>query len=302
VWIFLALLSRFLWAGCNAIDQVLSRAHRDQKTAAVTALELAMDLPVALVALAMGDRHGLGAQTPAFFVWIAAAVVAQCFALVPYYKSMQEEEARDVVPYFALVPVFLTALAALVRHESFGPLRMAGAGLIVLCGFLFSWDFKRGALRPRALGLMAVSSFFYACVQFAMREAGEMADGWTVAGYVLLGSAFAGFALLAKPPVRRAVMEAARETRGATLLLALAGNTLTLLGDVALLAAFARAPTTGHVASLAGAQPFFLFFFTAALNRLFPRHYEKVALGREIRIKLLLLLGTLAGVWILARA
>jgi hypothetical protein len=28
MWVFLALLSRLAWAGCNASDQVLSRAHK----------------------------------------------------------------------------------------------------------------------------------------------------------------------------------------------------------------------------------------------------------------------------------
>jgi uncharacterized membrane protein len=300
MWILLALLSRLFWSGTSAIDQVLTRSHESDRIRAVMALELVMDAPLALIVLGLVERSW---HCPSFYGWVAFSVAALIGGLLPYYKCLQEDEAYNIVPYLEMSPVFLTVMAFLFRDERLAALQLAGAGLIVLCGFLFSWDFARGRFRLRTFSLMSLCALGYAANAFALRMAGETGGVWAASGWYLAFASLAGAAMLMgfKPRVRRAIVKKALATKGGTVAFALFSNTLSLLGLVCLLYAFALAPTMGHAAGLSGAQPFFSFFLALALGYVLPRYYEPLVFNKETKVKLFLLVGILVGAWVLAR-
>lgn len=299
MWIFLALASRFLWSFSNAMDQVLSRAHKDNKTAAVTVLVLCMNAPLGILSLAYG---GLGRFDPVFLSWIALGVIASLSALLPYFKCLQKEEAYNIVPYMEMTPVFVTLMAFLFHDARLTTTQLIGTGLIILCGFLFSWDFTHGKFKARVFLLMALCSFCMAVGQIALNAAESGANVWSVMGYLMVAESIVGWVALAtKPQTRRSIVEAARSTKGRTLALTLLSNVFAYLGLAALLKAFVLAPTIGHAAGLSGVQPFFSFFLAAMLGRFVPAHFERVPFDGAVKVKLGLLLGILGGVWLLVR-
>jgi len=297
-WMFFALASRFLWAGSNAMDQILSRAHKENKTAAVIALSFIAQAPFGVAALWTG---GWPAYDGKILWWFALGIAADFLSYLPYYKCMQEEEARNIVPYLELGPVFLMILALVLRGESLSFIQAAGALTVIACGFLFSWDFTHGRLKLRVLGLMGLAAFFFALNQFAVRMVSDEASDWTVAGCFLLGQSVAGFLLLAaRPQVRRSVREGLIRTRGGSAALALAEAVFSFLALLSLVLAFKSAPSTAHVAGLSGVQPFFSLFLAVLLARALPKHFGQVPFDRETKAKLFLLLGILLGAWLLA--
>lgn len=295
MWVFFALASRFLWSGCGVLDQVLARAHGRHRVLSVLTLQLCAYLPFSLMAYFM-----LGGAVP-WSPWIALALLVYVGALLPYYKALQSEQAYNIVPYFELTPVFLTLLALTLRHEQLSPVQGAAAALVVGCGFAFAWDFKHGRVKGRILAMMAVSALLAALQQFCFKSASETVTAWAVAFYYTLGQALLGLVMLAGiGPARREVVRVVKATAGRTLGLAAGSGLLSFLAMASLVEAFRTAPSTPHVAALSGTQPFFSFLLAAVLGGLIPKHYEPFVMDRELRVKMLLILGIFAGVYVLA--
>jgi drug/metabolite transporter (DMT)-like permease len=202
-----------------------------------------------------------------------------------------------------LTPVFLTIMAMALRNEHLTPMQMGAGLLVILCGFAFSWDFAHGKIKGRIFALMALASFLFAVMQLCIKNTSGMADVWTVTFYFNLGQSIIGFSMLAIfGKVRRSIVSAFKASGGKTLLLALSGTCLSFIAFASITYAFKNAPTTGHVAALSGTQPFFSFLLAFPLAYIIPKHYEPVVKGRELKLKLFLLLGIFVGIYVLARS
>ncbi len=297
MWIFFALASRFLWSGCGVLDQVLSRAHMRHKVLTVLILQMCTYFPFALLAgVLSGDIH----WSCTLFLWMTAALTAYTVGMLPYYKCLQHEQAYNIVPYFELTPVFLTIFALTLRHEHMTLQQMAGAGIVILCGFAFSWDFKHGAVKKNILALMGCSAFIFAMQQFCLKSASVAESAWTVTFYYTLGQSFIGFVMLALfKPARVEIIETYAATSGKTLLLAASSGGCAFLALASLTYAFKIAPSTGHVAALSGIQPFFSFLLAAVLGHRIPQHYETFVMDRELKLKMFLIVGIFAGIYLL---
>jgi len=299
MWLFFALISRFLWSGGSAMDQVLSRAHCAHRTRSVVTLVYCAFLPFAACA------YYLSAGThvpPVLFFWVILGLLTHLLALLPYYKCLRQEQAYNIVPYMELTPVFLTILAMSLRHEHLTLLQISAALLVIFCGFAFSWDFEHGRVKKKILAYMALSSFLFAVTQFCIKSASALTDVWTVTFYFTLGQACVGLLMLAAfGRVRKTILNTCAATSGKTIFLALGSAFMSFLGFASITFAFKYAPTTGHVAALSGTQPFFSFLLAFPLAHLIPGHYEPVVRGRELHWKLFLLFGILFGIYLLGR-
>jgi drug/metabolite transporter (DMT)-like permease len=298
MWIFYAFASRLFWACGGVLDQLIARAHPRPEAVSALTLAFCAQAPFGLLALGLGGGWPPGKE---FLGWVILGAAADIAGFLPYYQSMREEEARDVTPFLELTAVFLTALAFFLRGEALSHIQLGGAALVILCGFLFSWDFKKSRVKGRVLALMTTASFFFAVTQLAVRMVSEGVDPWSVAGAFMLGQSAAGLLVFAlHRGARESVCEALKVSRGRTFLLALGEGGFSMLGLFCLTQAFMLAPSTGQVAGLSGTQPFLSFFVSGLLALIFPRHFRKVVFDRETRAKLCLLAGILAGVWMLA--
>jgi drug/metabolite transporter (DMT)-like permease len=298
MWLFFALFSRFIWSLGSAIDQVLSRAYPRHRTLSVLTLGYCAYIPfLGIAGILSADLR----VPPALFVWVVIGLLAHMLALVPYYKCMRKEQAYNIVPYMELTPVFLTALAMSLRHEHLTLTQILAAALVIFCGFAFSWDFSEGRVKKKVLALMAGASFLFAVMQLCIKSATDLADVWAVTFYFMLAQSFVGlFMLAAFRGVRKSIVAACVATSGKTLFLTLGGALLSFAAFASITFAFKYAPTTGHVAALSGTQPFFSFLLAFPLAHLIPHHYEPVVKGRELKLKMFLLVGIFIGIYLLA--
>lgn len=297
MWLFAALASRILWSGCGAVDQVLTRMHPRDKVLSVLVLNLCTYLPFGAMAYFLSDGIEWNLECMAWSIggqFIALAAVA------PYYHCVQQEQSYNIVPYFEFTPVFLLIIAGLFLNEVLSSVQMLGAFIVIACGFAFSWDFTHGRIKKHILGWMCLSSFCYAVFQLCLKKAGAIEDAFTVAFYVILAEGIVGLlALSFLPRIRQSIVATARLSGGRSLWLSMLTSGFAFLGLASITYAFQYAPTAGHVAALSGTQPFFAFAIAVVLGKWLPHHFETLKLNHETRMKLFLICGIFAGVYLL---
>lgn len=298
IWLFFALFSRFLWAACNAAEQVMNRTHKDSAVSASFVLFLGLQLPLGIVVLSLTGfdvRENMG-----LLYWLVPGAILNMLAYVPFYKCLQTDDAHSVVPFFEFTPVFLVVLSYIFLQETLMPFQMLGGALVILCGFFFSWDFRHGHVRVRTLILMMLAAFMFSVFQFCLRKVSDEASVWEVSGLclVLIGIIGCGFFIF-NGKARRSIVSTARSTGGKNIAIAALANFFAFAGTVCLIAAFQTAPTTGHVAALSGSQPFFSFFLAVVLSKIWGNHFQPVLFDKETNIKLGLIVGIFVGIYML---
>lgn len=298
MWLFAALASRILWSGCGAVDQVLTRMHARQKVLSVLVLNLCTYLPFGVIAyfLSGGVRWDIECMA-----WSIGGQFIALAAVAPYYHCVQQEQSYNIVPYFEFTPVFLLIIAGIFLGEVLSPVQMAGALIVIACGFAFSWDFAHGRIKKHILGWMCLSSLCYAVFQLCLKKAGAIEDAFAVAFYVTVAEGIIGLLALAfLPRVRQSIVTTARGSSGRSLWLSCLTSGFAFMGLVSITYAFQHAPTAGHVAALSGTQPFFAFALAGVLGIWLPHHYERLSFTFETKVKLLLIAGIFLGVYLLS--
>lgn len=299
MWLFFALASRGLWAGGNAVDQILARAHPRHKILSVLTLEFCVYAPFAVIAYFLSGHIG---WSPALFGLVGGGIVCYVLALLPYYRELQDEQAYNIIPYLETTPVFLTLFAMALYGERLSVLQMSGAAVVIACGVIFSWDFRYSKFKKKVLVMMTLSSLMFALYQLALKSATAYGDVWAVTFYLSVGQFLVGAVLfLGLGKVRKSIIGTCKASGGRTVMLSAGVGAASFLAQASLIFAFTIAPTTGHVAALSGTQPFFSFFLAMVLGRLLPQHYEPMAMGRELKWKMFLLAGIFFGVYLLAK-
>jgi len=298
MWIVFALLVRLIWAGTNAVDQVLARVHPKHNVLAAMTIQYMCFLPFAGIGYFLASPFTLHAP---FIFYCLGAILGMAIGGIPYFIALRREEAYNVTPYLELTPVFLIGFAYLFKHETLTATQLAGAAIIIASGFLFSWDFAHGRFKTSIFLLLASSSLAWATYQFCVSQAEPLAGMWGIDACYYLGMSCIGFTLFAThKEVRETILTTFTRTRGNSALLAFATNILDISGLAVLLLAFRYAPTIGHVAAVSGAQPIFSFLLTLPLARLYPQHFAQATLDLAALGKLTLIFFIFFGVYLLA--
>lgn len=298
-WLLIALCGRLLWALCNAAEQVVSRAHQKYVIVSSFLLITAMQfLFGAAMLLFVADFSGFEWQ---FLGWLGLASFLNMAGTIPYFMALQKDEAYDVVPFFSFAPLIIIVLAYVFFGEVMSGAQMLGGLVVIACGCLFSWDFRNGQIKLRAMGLVFLSAFCFACFQICLRYVAATADAWMISGIVSLYSgSFAIVVLAFWHPVRQEIIRVAKVTRAENVKACFVANTLDIAGLIAIIMAYQQAPSTGHVTALLGVQPFFSFFIAVWLGAVASQYFAPVVLDRQSFYKLGLLLGIFGGVYLLA--
>ncbi len=298
MWIFFSLISRFLWAVTNAVDQVFSRAHTTEKTKSVFVLSCICELPFGLLSLTLAG--GVASFDAPAVKFLCVAVAAHLAALIPYFYALQKEEAYNITPLMETVPVFLIIMAVVFNNETLTSMQGIGAAMIIGSGFVFSWDFNNSKIKTSVLWPVMCCCLLFAFAQFSIRSATTHANVWQITGFMMTADGIIGIlAFAALPKIRKSILSTLKHSRGKSGLIGFISNLFSFLGLASIAQAFATAPSTGHVASLSGTQPFFSFLIAVILAKLLPHHFEKIKFDHQTKIKLGLLVVIFAGICLL---
>lgn len=129
----LAIASSVSWAVGNVL---LRRARVSDVPSTISWMALMALLPLLLLSLAIeGPARIETAVTHATWLTVGAAayigIASTVFGYWAWGRLLQLYPAATVAPFTLLVPVSGTISAALILHESFGPVRLAGMTLIL---------------------------------------------------------------------------------------------------------------------------------------------------------------------------
>lgn len=143
----LALAAGLAWACSNML---MKKVGSVDMLALMVWVSLVPPIPLALISLAAeGLDRDIAALSALTWQGLGAvayiAYIATIFGFGVWGYMIRKHGVSTVAPFSLLVPVFGMGSSALVLGESFGPLRLTGAGLVV-CGLVLT------ALGPRLLG------------------------------------------------------------------------------------------------------------------------------------------------------
>ena len=148
----LALAAGLAWAFSNMLTRA---AGNVDMLALMVWASLVPPVPLALISLAteglerdMAALQGLSWQGIGAVGYIA--YVATIFGFGVWGLMIRRHGVSTVAPFSLLVPIFGMSFSALVLGESFGPLRLAGA-LLVVCGLILT------VLGPRPIDRLRAS-------------------------------------------------------------------------------------------------------------------------------------------------
>lgn len=280
------------------IDQHLSRYFGQGSTLSVALLQNMMALPSLLIMMMI-------AGVPAYpglasLLWIGTGAAVSMLALIPYLRALQIDEARNTSPLFEFTPVFVMLMAWAVLGETMTVHQMAGALIVISCGFLFVWDFNHNRIKRQTLLLMLASSFLYAFNQLAMRYVSQDMNPWDVAIFFSAGCFISGIILsVCQPQAVQNLVKGVRKGKGVLMAMAVFEETLSRVAFVCLVYAFALAPTAGHVAALSAVHPVFVMILAMIIGSFSHHHFPKVSWDRDTKIKCVLLAGIVGGIYLL---
>lgn len=284
-WVALAIIARLFWACTNVVDQYIARAFGSRRIIAAIVLQnLTAIVSLILIAVFHGVPENVDSK---LMLWVNVGVVASFCALYPYLRALQNDESRNVVPLLELVPVILILLAYFVLGETMSWTQILFSGVLIACGFGFMWDFNTGRFKTGTLLLMLASSFLFAVYYLSLSHVGKQIDPIDLLWLVDSGC-FGGAVVMAivYPRALGNIKAALASSRGRILWLELLNGVFLRLGILAIIFAFAMAPSTGLVAAFSGVQPVFVFVLSGVTALILHEHYEKITWNRDTIAKI----------------
>lgn len=300
-WLLLAVFVRFLWACTNMIDQHVSRYLGADAVLSVVLLQNMMALPSALIMMMI-------VGVPAYpgldsLLWISMGAAVSLLAVIPYLCVLQIDEARNISPLFEFTPILVMLMAWAILGEVMAAHQMVGALIVIICGFLFMWDFNHNRIKQKTLALMLVASFFYALAQLALRHVSQDMNPWDVAIFFSAGYFTGGIVLsLIRPQTARALWQGIKKGKGTLLGWASLEEMFSRVAFVCLVYAFALAPTAGHVAALSAMQPVFVMMLAVIMGGFSHHHFPKVKWDKDVQVKTALLIVMMGGILLLRQS
>jgi drug/metabolite transporter (DMT)-like permease len=207
MWIFWALLSRFISAGSNVVEShYYHKIFKNGYTQCfISSLYWFLILPVLFL-----FRH------PEFppldlWPWIILAGVAYAISLVSFYECYGQADTSSVVVISTLGRIFVPIMAFLFYGETLSFYGYIGFGIVLLGSLILSYKQSSKKIEWRPVMLMMISGFGFSIYTTAskhvMASMPSWFDGWF---YVVLVGYLTAFCQIFVPRLRPMLLSALR--------------------------------------------------------------------------------------------
>ena len=215
------------------------------------------------------------------------AVFAMAVGLLPllafwfYTKALMVEEISRITPLFQFIPIFVVFLSAVFLDEILSVQKYFGIALVVVTSILISYRKSgNGNSLSSAFKLMIPFSLILSVYTILLKYLLGYLDYWSIFFWMIIGSFFGVLVLLSFPKPRREFVETVPAIGCRTFVVALAGESVYVLG----LTCSLIATSLGYVSlvsALSGLQHFFVFVYMLVLSVFVPK-ILKEEIGREV--------------------
>ncbi len=298
-WLPFALAAPLLFGSTNFIDKFLVQ-KRIRNPVSLTMIGGATGLVAGCLFFAINGRGGIDGRS--IMILLVSGMLFQ-FALIPYYWSLEQEDASRIVPLFQVIPVLTLVLAAVFLGEQLLPRQFIGFCIILAGGIAVSLERGvRGVLHVRrAFWWMMLSSLLYTLPIIMFKSVSTNEDFWHALSFESFGSALGALALACVPTYRRRFLQAVRNTRRGTWASIGINEFLDLGGRVSLFFASTLAPLA--LVTVVGAiQPLFVLLIGLGLTAFFPNVLREDTRRAVIALKVAASVIVFAGILVMSSA
>ena len=252
------------------------------------------------VFLAINGRGGVYGRS--IVVLLASGALFQ-FALIPYYWSLEQEDASRIVPLFQVIPILTLVLSAIFLGEQLLPRQFLGFCIILIGGIAVSLERgARGVRRVRkAFWWMMLSSLLYTLPIIMFKSVSTNDDFWHALSFESFGSALGAVLLAFVPAYRKHFLQAIQNAKTSTWFSISINEMLDLGGRVALFFASTLAPLA-LVTVVGAVQPLFVLLIGLGLTLFFPKIIKEDIRSAVIALKVSASLVVFAGILVMSSA
>ncbi|MBR9682047.1 MAG: DMT family transporter [Candidatus Aenigmarchaeota archaeon] len=280
-WILLTLFAVMIWAVGNIVEKfVLTKYFKNP--AIPTFFSCLFGLIAALITYTFA-HVAFPALEVAFVPFIAGVMFM--VLVYSYFKALYMEEVSRVIPLFALVPLFVSILAAIFLNEIFSIIKYAGVAFLIAGAFVISYE-KKGVFKlSKAFWTMIIADIFFAAsivlVKYSL-DTLSMTSNTTFFWFALGNFALIPiFFFMSKKSLFKVIKKSPK-----VLLYVCFSEPIAITGRYVLFTAASLGPIT-LISALGQTQMFFVLLFAIAVTMLWPKIIKEKINKKEIIEKLI---------------
>ncbi|MFA6588349.1 MAG: EamA family transporter [Patescibacteria group bacterium] len=296
-WLFFAILAPLLYGITNFFDKYLI----EKRVRNPMLLTFIGGLVAAILGLVIWLSVGLpGITFQGAAILIASGIIFQ-WALIPYYKALQNEDASRITPLFQLIPVFALILAAIFLGEHLHGSQIFGFCMVLAGGISLSLEnFDLKILRlKRSFWLMMLSSLMYT-LPFVFFKSVDL-PFWNAIAYEFFGLGLGSLLLFVPLKTRQGIIaEFPRISTSAwwpisiNEIIYIAGKMCTFYATTLV--------AVSLVTVMAAFQPFFVLLLGLGLTLWLPNIIKENIQKKTLAIKFVAIAIIIFGVWYINRS
>lgn len=270
IWIILAIVAYAVVAVANITDKLLvDRYVKDSSVVVVFTGAIA-----ALVGLVMIPFVGL----PQFGIgeWSRVLLAGMClqFYLIPYFRSLELEDASTVIPLAQAVPIFSFLLASFYLGEKLSGSQLFGF-ILILIGAIWMSVSKQGSFRLRKVfWLMMSASFLFALSTVLFKGIVNETNVLQSIAIESLGLGVGTLSLMLIPGYGKKVKKYLRKMPTAGYGALATSEVFYVVFRFLLLYAYSLGSVT-IVSVLSGIQPVFVLVYSIVLTIILPKYFSE---------------------------
>lgn len=279
LWVYFTILSVLAWTFVNLLDKyTLARYVRDPIVSTVFVGSLGV-----VAAILISIFADMYIPSTEILLLLLSAGISYIFGVLFYFKAVITEEISRVVPLFAITPIFVLILATIFLDERFTIEKYIGIFMIVVGSLLISLRKGMKFKLSRALGLMIVSTLFWAVHTTILKYILNYLTYWNAFFWIRIGAFFV-VPFLFFHDSKRTISIVTKKPRGVLYLVIaeILNVTALIFHTIALSFGFASL-----VSALGQIQNFLVFLFSIFLSIFKPRIIKEELKGTTILEKIL---------------
>lgn len=301
-WFLVALVGPILYALTNHIDKILLEKYFKQSGVGTLILFSSLLSVLALPFIFLGDPTVLDVDRYNILI-LALVGILNVAVLWFYLKALESEEASIAIVFYQLVPVVALGLGYLILDEVLSHTQLLAMAIIILGTTIIAFEVDTDnnfKLRKKTIFYMIMASTCWAAESVIFKAVALEENVWRTLFWEHIMLVLVGVIIYLLVPTYRNHFNAALKINSTGILsLNLANEVIYMFGNIVVAFAYLMAPIA-LVLLAESFQPIFVFLIGIILTVFFPRVSVENIEAKHIWQKLIAILITGIGTYMLS--